>query len=621
MFKRIVCLFVIVLLFQTTSKAQVLSPQVTCVSVNSTTGDVTLTWIPASDPLNQFVSYQVYTSNAPGGPFTLIPGATINVLTQTSYTFVCGCGNTAGVYFYVQTTYNAGAGPVPSAPLDTVRTIFLNVVAGAGIANLSWNQPITPPLASSSGNFNIFMEYPTGVWTLVGTTPNLNFTDTIWICNKQNLTINFRVELADNTGCTSVSSVSGAVLHNTIVPATPTMDTLSVNNANNAMMNWSTNSSPDCAGYVIYQLVGGVWQTVDSTHSINSTSYTDLSGAYPLPGTASQVFRIAAFDSCGNISPAGGSLSTIYLADSADICNHSAILKWTAYSPNLGTGLAGYRIYQSAGTAAGPYLYLGVVPAGILTYTVTGLTTLTTYYFKIEAIDGSGAKLASSNRETFFCGAPIPPQFLALVTATVVSSNQIDIDFAVDTAASVLGYKIYRSTLNIASTFQQVGFVPNTITPLNSFSDYTVDADNNFYYYKVVNVDSCGYDGLASNIGKTMLLTAIGNNDFTNSISWNKYREWGATSTTPLQCNIYRGTYGVFSGAPIATILMAADDTTYVDNIFQVLQGEGNFIYKIEAVGSYFGYTTNSFSNIATAKQDPEVYIPNAFTPTGINPV
>ena len=616
MFKKLICLVVIVLLIQSTLKAQVLSPQVTCVSVLPN-GDITLTWKPSSDPLNQFVSYQIYTSATLGGPYTLVPGATINVLSQSSYTVVCGCGNTAGVYFYVQATYNAGAGAVTSAPLDTVRTIFLNVVAGAGIANLSWNQPITPPLASSSGIYNVFMEYPIGVWTLVGTTPNQSFIDTIMVCNRQNHTINFRIEIADNTGCTSVSSVAGAILHNTVVPSTPILDTLSVNNTNNAMMNWNTSSSPDCAGYVIYKFSGGVWVTVDTAFGINNTSYT-----YPasVAGTASELYRVAGFDSCGNISPAGNSLATIYLTTTPDICNHSAILNWTAY-PNIGTGLAGYRIYQSAGTAAGPYVYLGNTAAGILTYTATGLTTLTTYYFKVEAYDVSGAKLASSNRRSFFCGAPIPPQYLKLLSASVVSSSQIDVNFVVDTAASVLGYKIFRSTSNISTSYQQVGFVPGSLSRLNLFSDYTVDADHNAYYYKIVNIDSCGFNGMTSNIGRTMLLTAVGNSDFTNTISWNKYRQWGTTSTSPVLCDIFRGTFGIFSTIPIATISMSADDTTYIDNVFNVVQGEGSFIYRIEAQGSYDGYATNSFSNTATAKQAPEFYIPNAFTPTGLNPV
>lgn len=619
MFKKFVCLFALVIAFSFGAKAIILSPQVTCVSVLPN-GDIKLTWIQPTGPASEFVSYTIYYATTLGGPYTAVPLGTISVFTTTNFTWTCGCGNTSPYYFYIETTYNTGGPNIISPAIDTVRTIYINVVAGAGVANLSWNQAITPPLASSTGVYNIYVEFPTGVWSLTGTTTNLNFIDTVTFCNAQNLTINYRVEIADNTGCTSVSSKKGAILHNTIVPATPSLDTLSVDNNNNAMMNWNINTSSDCAGYVIYEFVGASWITVDTVFGINNTSYT-YTGATNNAGAAAQQFRVAAYDSCGNISPAGGSLKTIYLSTVSDICNHSAILNWNDY-PTIGAGLSGFRIYQSAGTAAGPYTYLGSVPAGVFTFVASGLTTLTTYYFKVEAYDFSGVKLVSSNRRSFYCAAPIPPNFLKLITATVVGSTQIDVHFFTDTAASVLGYKVFRSTVNIPSTFQQVGFIPSTMSPFNSFSDYNVEPDNNAYYYKIVNIDSCGFDGMESNIGRTMLLTVSGNHDnFTNVLSWNKYKEWGAYDTSSLFCNIYRGIDGVLDPLPIASVSFGQAETTYVDDVSLVLKGEGNFIYKIEAQGSYSGFTTTSFSNIATAKQESEVYIPNAFTPNGMNPV
>ena len=607
-------------LYQTKAKAVVVSPQVTCVSVLPN-GNITVTWLPSNDPLGEFVYYQVYASTTAGSGYTQV-GGNLTPLSTSSFTYTCGCGNTTMYYFYVVAVYNTGVGPdITSPALDTVKTIFLNVTPAAGIANLSWNQSITPPLASSGGIYTVSVEFPTGVWTVVGTTSNLNFTDTVYICNTFNQVINYHVTINDNSGCTSVSSVDGSnLLHNTIAPTAPILDTLSVDNNNNAMMNWNTSTSPDCAGYIIYELIGASWIMIDSTHGINSTNYT-YTGLTNNANLASQQFRVSAYDSCGNNGLQGGSLKTIYLTTISDICNHSATLNWNDY-PTIGTGMAGFRIYQSSGVVPGPYTYIGSVPAGVLTFTATGLTPLTTYYFKVESYDFSGTKLASSNRRSFFCTAPIPPNFLELITATVVSSSQIDVDFFVDTAASVLGYNIYRSTVNIPSAFEFVGFQAPSMYPLNSFSDLTVEADKNAYYYKVVNIDSCGFDGMESNIGRTMLLKSVGDHTtFTNTLTWNKYKEWGATDTTPLFCNIFRGIDGVFDTNPIAVVSFGEQETTYVDDVSNVLKGEGNFIYKIEAQGSFYGFNTTSFSNISTSKQESEVYIPNAFTPNGVNPI
>ncbi len=600
----------------TIAKAQVLSPQITCVSVLPN-GDVTLNWLTPADPLVQFVNYKIYSSTTGAvGSFTLVTGGTIGVYLTTSFTIVGANGNAGPLYFYIQTTYFSGAGNVTSPPLDTSRSMFLNIVAGVGTATLSWNMVNTTALASSSGIYNIYMEYPANVWTLTGTTTNTNFVDTVFVCNHSNSTIHYRVEVADNTGCTSVSSVAGAVLHNLIVPAIPVLDTMSVDNNNNAMMNWSVNSAPDVAGYVIYERSGNGWITVDTVFGINNTNYTHLTSN---GGIDSLEYRVAAFDSCGNISPAGVSMKTIWLRATADICNKSANLFWNSYN-TFAAGLGGYNVYQSSVSAAGPYTFVGSVPAGTLTYSATGLTLNTTYYFKVEAFDASGHKTASSSRLTFNCVAPIPPTFLYLVTASVSGSNRVDITGFVDTLASVRGYKIMRAPDNAPSLMSEIGFIPSPPNPLITFADYTANTDDNSYVYKIITVDSCGFDGLQSNIGRTMRLTAHGNDDFTNTITWNRYEGWDSV----LSYKIFRGLDGVINPTPIFVYTnihpnIHGNDTTYTDTaVWRELKGDGNFYYQIQAVqqiGNPYGFAAYSLSNIAIAKQQAEMFIPNAFTP------
>jgi len=68
--------------------------------------------------------------------------------------------------------------------------------------------------------------------------------------------------------------------------------------------------------------------------------------------------------------------------------NNSATLAW---DPIVAGGLSGYRVYY--GTAPGTYLQpLGQsLPAGnVTTYTVTGLSRGTRYYFAVTAVDAAG---------------------------------------------------------------------------------------------------------------------------------------------------------------------------------------------------------------------------------------
>ena len=586
------------------------SPQPRCVAVLPN-GDVTLTWSTPADPSATFNSYHIYRANALAGPYTLIDS--IFTYTQTSYTHIGANANTASRYYYIRTRSGC-EGKILSPAIDTVRSILLNLNnPGNGTAQLSWNAIATPNISSSNNSYTIYEEYPAGVWSVTGTTNNLNYIDSIFICNAN---INYKVEIADSTGCTSVSSITGGLFQNIIVPPIPVFDSLSVDDANNAVMSWNVNSAPDAAAYVVYRFNGTAWIPIDTIYGINNISYNYLTSTADV---ASEQYRLAAFDTCGNISPLGTALSTIYLTANAQICNRSAVLNWTAYATTLGTGLAGYTIYQSTTGLAGPYTVIGSVNATTLTYTASNLGPNTTYYYKIQAFDNSGTKTASSNRISFFSATPIPPNYIYLRKASVINDNKVELTAHVDIAASTLGYKIMRSTNNI--NFTQIGTVNASATTPIVFNDVTAKVDERSYYYKVINIDSCGYDGIETNIGKTILTKAVSNSpDLYNVITWSDYETWQGNV---LSYNIYRGIDGVLDPTPIANIpYNGSAENRYVDDVSGLLIGEGVFNYFIEAlegIGNTYGFNDNALSNIAEAYQDPIVFIPNAFRPGGIN--
>ena len=586
------------------------SPQPHCVSVQPN-GDVNLTWSAPPDPGGTFNGYFIYTSTSASGPFTLLD----SVLTyhDTTYTHAGANAGAGSVYYYIKTRSGC-LGKVYSPPIDTVHSMYLHVTnPGNGTASLFWNAIASPAIPSSTGIYTIYQEFPLGVWTLTGTTTNVNYLDSIFVCNA---TINYRVEIADNAGCTSVSSLDGGTFQNTIVPNTPVFDTLSVDNNNNAMISWSVDPAVDVAGYVIYKLIGGAKIPIDTVLGINSTSFNYLASNADL---GSEEYFLAAYDSCSNISPLGTAYKTIFLSPKAEICSRSVILNWTAYS-KLGTGLASYLIYQSTVGAAGPYTLIGTVPFDTLDYTVTSLGPKATYYYKIVAIDSSGTKTVSSNRITFYSATPSPPQFSYLRKVSVVAHNQVDITCHIDVAAATLQYKIMRSLDTVSAHYKLAGIVPKSTTTPIVYSDYNVLTDDNSYYYKVINVDSCGFDGLQTNIGRTILLKAISNSTaMTNTLSWNDYEDWSGNVSS---YNIYRGIDGVINPTPIVSNFpfSGSGTNTYTDDISALLQGEGVFNYYVEAqegMGNIYSFSENSLSNIAAAYQDPKVFIPNAFGPEG----
>jgi gliding motility-associated-like protein len=178
-----------------------------------------------------------------------------------------------------------------------------------------------------------------------------------------------------------------------------------------------------------------------------------------------------------------------------------------------------------------------------------------------------------------------------------------------------------RSRDTAAASYTQIGTVPAGPTSPIVFTDNNVLTDEFSYYYKVVNVDSCGFDGIVTNIGRTMLVKARGNSaDNTNAITWNDYENWLGNV---MSYNIYRGIDGVMDPVPIANVPFTGSGiNTYVDYVASILTGEGVFNYYVEALegmGNPYGFSDNATSNIAEAYQDALVHVPNAFRPSGYN--
>jgi chitodextrinase len=119
-----------------------------------------------------------------------------------------------------------------------------------------------------------------------------------------------------------------------------------------------------------------------------TTSFADTG----LSAATTYSYTVAARDAAGNISPnsASASVTTLPLPPS-----NSASLAWDAVTA---PALSGYRVYF--GTAPGTYLQalgLGISVGNVTTFTVTGLTSGTRYYFVVTDFDTSGNESLYSN--------------------------------------------------------------------------------------------------------------------------------------------------------------------------------------------------------------------------------
>lgn len=73
--------------------------------------------------------------------------------------------------------------------------------------------------------------------------------------------------------------------------------------------------------------------------------------------------------------------------------NTQNVLAWTAPASNGGSGITGYKVYRS--TTTGTETLLTTI-GNVLTYTDTGLTNATQYFYKVAAVNGVGTGTLSS---------------------------------------------------------------------------------------------------------------------------------------------------------------------------------------------------------------------------------
>jgi len=290
----------------------------------------------------------------------------------------------------------------------------------------------------------------------------------------------------------------------------------------------------------------------------------------------------------------GGTQATVPAAPTglaATSGSASVSLTWAASA-----GATSYDVYRgttSGGESTTP-IASGVTSSS---YTDTGLTIGTTYYYKVAAVNGAGTSGLSN--EASAMAEPAVPAAPAGLTATAGNAS-VSLTWTASTGAT--SYNVYRGT---ASGGESTTAIATGITTA-AYADSTV-TNGTTYYYKVAAVNAGGTSGLSNEASATPALaapaapTGLAATAGNASVSLTWTASAGATSY-----NVYRGTT---SGGESATAIVSGITTTaYTDTT--VTNGT-KYYYKVAAVN---GGGTSGLSNEASAT--PALAAPAA--PTGL---
>lgn len=583
------------------------SPVLHCISVN-VNGSITLSWVLPTD-ISSFNSYHIYRSNSASGPYAKIDS--INNVNQLTYNDININANNQSVYYYIRCKSTSNTF---TQPADTLQSIHLTVTnTGNGIANLVWNATKIPLLASSSNRYIIYRKNGTlNLWQKIDSTTLWVYNDTINVCHD---TVYYRVEISDNSGCKSISSIDKKLFEDLVAPLSNGIDTVSVDILTGKVkIGWHPSQSNDVKGYIICH--GSPCIALDTIWGRLSSVYTDTLFN---PCNGAQGYKIAVFDSCYNTSLFSNIHNTIHLTSNYYKCENKITLNWTPYI-NMNPGISGYKIWVSKN--GGIYSSITTLSSSALSYTINNLDDSTNYCIYVQAFESTTAITSSSCVKCYNVIHSINPSVLYLRNASVIGENQIEVKVFTDPSVYIKGYQLFKSQ-NPTGSFTQISTIPFNNLANFSYTDYNVNTSSNIYYYKVTSIDSCGNSGITSNTSHQILLKGKIYDSYTNQLDWTDYGDWAGNVEGYY---IYRSVNGVFSSSPIGNIPPSIPGSTYqfLDDVQNYIDGNGKFEYFIKAIenqNSTYNFTEESNSNIIELVQQPNMYIPNAFSPEGLNKI
>ena len=290
----------------------------------------------------------------------------------------------------IQQILNWSYTPLPAPPAIPVNLVV--TPASGTELDLSWTETSTP-----IDHFTILSKAPADAsYTQLAQVPG---TQTVYMDTglTQNATYSYEV-VASNAGGDSL--FAGPVTGTTpTTPAAPSNLQVGTLGTTMVTLTWQDNANNE-TGYKITRQLESNESFQVATLAAGATSYTDNN---VLAGAAYQ-YTISAFNLAGPSAGVERELQTMPVAPTgltATGGGRQTTLHWDTY----GHAVAGYNIYRSTspgGEGATPVATNVSAP----TFTDTGLTAGTTYYYQIAAVDqaGEGAKSSEASASTFIPG-------------------------------------------------------------------------------------------------------------------------------------------------------------------------------------------------------------------------
>jgi len=330
---------------------------------------------------------------------------------------------------------------------------------------------------------------------------------------------------------------------------------------------------PEAAGYQVYRSSdGSLNYTLINVSSTNA--YTDTG----LKPSTTYYYRVSTLGINGESDlsnpvsaetmeappvPAPSGLIAVPLSDS------SIQVSWNAVAEAYG-----YRIYHSD-SESGFYVLAGT--STTTSYTHTGLSPLTVYYYRVSVLHNGGESEQSIPASAITPAEPSiqPP---AGITASAQGTSSIQVSW--NSVSGATGYKVYRASSSSGS----YNFISNVYS--SSYTDSGLSAGST-WYYKVSSVKDSQESALSNNYASATTQSGGGTIGYppvmptglvVSSVSSGSITlSWNSVSTAN-SYNVYRSNTLNGSEAKLNNVT----DTSYTDNV----PAGAAYYYKVVGVNS-----------------------------------
>jgi fibronectin type 3 domain-containing protein len=532
-------------------------------ATTASTSQINLSWTASSGA----TSYNVLNSTTSGGPYT-------TVATGVATTSYSNTGLIAGTtYYYVVQAVSSGGTSGNSSQASAI-TISAAPTGLSATATSSTQINLTWTASTGAASYNVLNSTTSGgPYTTVATgIATTSYSNTGLTAS----TTYYYVVEAVNAGGTSANSSQASATTQAGAPAPPTGLTATTASTSQINLSWTASTGATSYNVLNSTTSGGPYTTVATGVATTSYSNTGL-----IAGTTYYyvVQAVSSGGTSGNSSQASAiTISAAPTGLSATATSSSQInLSWTG-----STGAASYSVGRST-TSGGPYT---TIATGIATtsYSNTGLTASTTYYYVVEAVNAGGTSANSSQASaTTQAGAPAPPTGLS---ATTASTSQINLSWTASSGAT--SYNVLNSTTS-GGPYTTVA----TGVATTSYSNTGLIAGTT-YYYVVQAVSSGGTSGNSSQASAITISAAPTGLSATATSSTQINLTWTA-STGAASYNVLNSTT---SGGPYTTVATGIATTSYSNT---GLTASTTYYYVVEAVNAG-GTSANSSQASATTQ-------------------